>query len=189
MIRSFLGDNIVFLKTTGLATALLLSGGIMVNANAASSGGTSPVSATFQITMTIQKACSVTAGSNIALGTVNSLATNTSGTSNITVACSKTTPYNIGLAPSNASTTGAGTMASVANSATNTDKVPYQLYSNSGDSTIWGNTATSIAVGNGVAGTGAGIAHPATISVFAVAPSADFTPDSYADTVTVNVNF
>jgi spore coat protein U-like protein len=189
MTHSFLRDNIVFLKTTGLATALLFGGGIMVNASAASSGGTSPVTATFQVTMTIQKACSVTAGNNIALGTVNAIAANTSGTSNISVACSKTTPYFIGLAPSNASTTGAGTMGSVANSATNTDKVPYQLYSNSGDSTVWGNTATSTSIGNGVTGTGTGIAHPATIAVFAVAPSADFTPDSYSDTVTVNVNF
>jgi spore coat protein U-like protein len=69
----------------------------------------------------------------------------------------------------------------------NTDKVPYQLYSNSGLSTVWGNTATSTTVGNGVTGIGTGLA--VSIPVWANAPSANFTPDSYADTVTVNVNF
>ncbi|EAA9303392.1 spore coat protein U domain-containing protein [Salmonella enterica] len=152
-------------------------------ANAAVANGT------FQVLITIQKACTVTAGSgsNISLGTVNSSATNTTGSNTISVTCSKTTPYFIGLAPSNSNTLGAGIMSSVANSATNTDKVPYQLNQTSPTGPIWGNTATTTTVGNGVAGTGSGAAQ--SITVYATAASANFTPDSYADTVTVNVNY
>ncbi|MBU6503769.1 MAG: spore coat protein U domain-containing protein, partial [Burkholderiales bacterium] len=66
-------------------------------------------------------------------------------------------------------------------------KVPYQLYSNATLSNVWGNTASSASVGNGVAGTGTGSAQ--SIPVYAKAPSANYTPDSYSDTVTVNVNY
>lgn len=153
----------------------------------------SPATATFQVLIVIQKACTVTAGaaSNINLGTVNATAVNTTGSNTISVLCSKTTPYFVGLAPSVANggnTTGGGNMISTTNPVTNTDKVPYQLSSTAGPAgTPWGNTATSTSVGNGVAGTGTGAAQ--SLTVYATAPSADFTPDSYADTVTVNVNF
>lgn len=156
-----------------------------------------PVSAvsttgTFQVLINIQKSCTITAGSisNINFGTVNGSATNTSGSNTISVNCSKSTPYYIGLAPSTANggnTTGAGAMSSVLNSATNSDKVPYQLNQTSATGPVWGNTATSTAVGNGMAGTGTGLAQ--VLTVYATAASANFTPDNYADTVTVNVNY
>jgi len=171
----------VRLKTPILAAALLFASGSFLTAQALT------VSSNFQVLMTITKACTVTAGpaSNINLGSaVLSTAINTSGNSSISVTCSKTTPYFIGLMPSNASTTGAGTMAGTISG--NTDVVPYQLYSVSG-STIWGNTATSTTVGNGVAGTGTGAAQ--LTSVYAIAASANFTPDAYKDTVTVTVNY
>ena len=145
------------------------------------------VSATFQVTMTIQKACTVTAGapSNIALGTVAATATNVAGNNTITVNCSKTTPYFIGLAPSNANTAGLGAMSGTG---ANADKVPYQLRSATGTSgAIWGNTATATSVGNGVAGTGSGANQ--THTVYVTVPSANFTPDTYNDVVTVNVNY
>lgn len=144
---------------------------------------------TFQVLITVQSFCTVAAGtaSNINLGAVNTSATNVTGNNTISVNCSKTTPYYIGLAPSNSNTLGAGVMSSVANSATNTDKVPYQLNQTSASGPIWGNTATSTAVGNGVAGTGTGAAQ--TLTVYAKVASANFTPDNYADTVTVNVNY
>jgi spore coat protein U-like protein len=169
------------MKTMRLAAALLFASGMAVTANAAS-----PATATFQVLLTITKACSVTAGtgSNVSLGSVTSTATNTQGTNNISVTCSKTTPYYIGLAPSNASTTGAGVMSGTISG--NTDTVPYQLYSGTG-TTLWGNTATSTAVGNGVGNTGTGLAQ--SIAVYATAPGANYTPDAYKDTVTVNVNY
>ncbi|WP_252363255.1 spore coat protein U domain-containing protein, partial [Citrobacter sp. wls826] len=53
------------------------------------------VNGTFQVLMTIQKACTVTAGSasNITLGPVNTTATNTNASNTISINCSKTTPY------------------------------------------------------------------------------------------------
>ena len=176
-------------KKTLLAAAVLVASGAAFTASAA----TSPATATFQVLITIQKACTVSAGpaSNINLGTVNSTATNTTGNSTISVTCSKTTPYFVGLAPSTVNggnTTGGGNMISTTASTTNTDKVPYQLSSTAGPAgTPWGNTATSTTLGNGVGGTGNGSAQ--SLPVYATAPSANFTPDSYADTVTVNVNF
>ncbi|HWX66535.1 MAG TPA: spore coat protein U domain-containing protein [Rhodanobacter sp.] len=177
------------LSKTLLVTALLVTGVFTLTPATAAS----PATATFQVLMTIQKACAVTAGaaSNINLGTVNSTATNTTGSSTISVTCSKTTPYYVGLAPSAANggtTTGSGSMSTADALPGNTDKVPYQLSSTPGPAgTIWGNTATSTTVGNGVAGTGDGLAQ--SLPVYATAASANFTPDSYADTVTVNVNF
>jgi len=146
---------------------------------------TSPATATFQVLITVAKACSVVAGagSKIDFGTVDSSATNLSGNSNISVTCSKTTPYNIGLLPSNNSTTGAGVMSPASGS----DTVAYQLRSVSATGAVWGSTATSTAVGNGVAGTGTGAAQ--TIPVYATVASANVTPGAYSDTVTVQVNY
>lgn len=147
------------------------------------------VSDTFQVRITIEKSCTVTAGSasDIDLGAHPATDTDIAGNNTISVNCSKTTPYFIGLLPSNADTTGAGEMSSTSGGG-NTDLVPYQLRSTAGMAgTIWGDTATATAVGNGVAGTGTGNA--ITHTVYATVASANFTPDSYADTVTVHVNF
>lgn len=143
----------------------------------------------FNATAKIVKACVVTAGaaSNIQLGPVSGVAqsaVNTSGSNTISVSCTKNVPYYIGLAPSNGSKVGAGVLSGTGS---NPDKVPYQLHSVSAAGPIWGNTATRTTVGNGVQGTGTGLAQ--STPVFAVAPSANFTPDSYSDTVTVRVNY
>lgn len=144
----------------------------------------------FTVSATVIKECQVTAGaaSNIQIGPasgVASTATNIAGNNSISVSCTSTTPYYIGLSPiSTGSTIGNGTMSGTGG---NTDKVPYQLYSNAGLSNVWGNTATSISVGNGVSGSGTGSAQ--SIPVYAKAPGADYTPDNYSDTVTVNVNY
>lgn len=176
-----------------LLKKLLLSAAVLVTSGFATAITAGDATATFQVVMVIQKACSVTAGatSNINLGTVSSTAVNTTGSNTFSVNCSLTTPYYIGMAPSAANgggTTGAGNMISTTNPVTNTSKVPYQLSSTAGPSgTLWGNTATTTSVGNGVAGIGTGLAQ--TLTVYATVASADFTPDSYADTVTINVNF
>ena len=146
---------------------------------------------TFKVTMTITSTCAVTTPGDISLGSVVAQTTAVTQTGNTTfkVNCSKGTAFYIGLAPSNASTAGAGTMSGAI--VGNTDKVPYTLYSDSGYSTVWGNTATSSAVGNGKSGTGLGMASANAVSftAYAKATNADFTPDTYTDTVTVNVNY
>lgn len=141
---------------------------------------------TFDISLEITAACSVTAdgASDIDLGTVASTATDLSGSSTITVNCSNTVPYFVGLAPSNNATDGAGEL----DPASGPDTVPYQLRSTAGSSgAIWGNTATTTAVGNGVSGTGNGADQ--TLTVFVTVDDANYAPAVYSDTVTVTVNY
>lgn len=156
---------------------------------------TTGLSFPFTVKATVAKSCTVSAGpsSDIQLGPVSGVAfsdTNLTGTNSITLTCSGATPYNIGLRPSNNNTAGVGVMAAQNLSPVtgNTDSVPYQLRSTAGmTGTIWGNTATSSMVGNGKSGTGTGSSQ--SIPVYATTPNANFTPDTYADTVTVTVNY
>ena len=157
--------------------------------------GTTSGSFPFTVKAAVIKSCTVTAGagSNIQLGAaggVSATATNIMGNNTIGVRCSGNTPYFIGLRPSNGNAAGAGVMAAqnIAPVTGNTDSIPYQLRSTAGMAgTIWGNTATATAVGNGVAGSGTGANQ--SVTVYATTPNANFTPDSYADTVTVNVQY
>ena len=153
-----------------------------------------PATATFQVQIKINKACSVAAGaaSNIDFGTQDASATALAANSTFNVTCSKNTPYFIGLAPSNANTTGLGSMAAlnIAPVTGNTDSVPYQLRSAAGAAgAIWGDTATGTTIGNGVSGTGNGAAKTHTVYATIPGTSANVTPDSYADTVTIHVNY
>jgi spore coat protein U-like protein len=139
---------------------------------------------TLNVTATVSNGCTVSAG-NLSLGSVASTSSSVAGSTNISVTCPSGTAYYIGLAPSNGSTLGAGTMTGTGG---NTDQPAYQLRSAAGMSgAIWGNTATATSIGNGVSGTGNGAAqsHPAYVTL----PSANYRPDSYSDTVTVNVNY
>ncbi|MBB3107561.1 spore coat protein U-like protein [Psychrobacter luti] len=141
----------------------------------------------FTVQAAIEPSCIITATSDVNLGPRSASETNITGSNSsaITVNCTNGGSYYVGLKPSNNSTTGAGVMSGTGG---NLDKVPYQLRSTAGiNGTIWGNTATSTTIGNGVAdfGTGANKTH----EVFVTVPSADFKPDNYSDTVTINVNY
>ncbi|EJL71741.1 putative secreted protein [Variovorax sp. CF313] len=167
----------------------ILAAILALTATSAVLAATSPATATFQVLITVAKACSVTAGStsNINFGTVDSTATSLAASNNISVTCSKSTPYYIGLLPASTAatgTTGAGFMSPVV---AGPDTIPYQLHSVSSTGPIWGSTATATAVGNGVAGTGTGAAQ--TIPVYATVANANVTPGAYLDTVTVQVNY
>lgn len=183
----------MLLKKTLLATAVIALGGFALSASAGT--GTS-TSATFQVKITIQSVCTFAAGSgsDIDLGTVPADTATTSallkGTSNISVTCSKGTPYIVGLTTSDG-TAGTGHMAGTG---TNTDKVPYSLFQDAAYSVAWGDTGTSVASpGNdylstgSAAGDGSGLAQ--SIPVYAQVTDPNFTPDTYADTVTVSVTF
>lgn len=163
---------------------------ITVNEGGSSCNGMSAGTFPFTVQAAITKSCTVTAGtaSDIQIGAASGeafTATNLTGNNTIGVTCSKGTSYSIGLSPSNNNTGGAGAMAArnLAPVTGNADSVPYQLRSTPGMSgTSWGNTAS-----NRVAGSGNGLVQ--SIPVYATVPNANFTPDSYADTVTVIVNY
>ncbi len=141
------------------------------------------------MTLVVNKTCAVntTAASNITLGLRQWRASATTVQSGaFSVNCAKTVPFFIGLAPTGASTTGAGNLAGPGGN------IAYQLYQNTGGTTVWGNTATATAVGNGESGTGAGMAagnaQPFTVYANATG-STDVQPGTYTDTVTINVNY
>lgn len=139
----------------------------------------------FLVSATVQKNCTVAANdltfSAVAAGTATA-----PGSTTLSVTCTVGTPYTVGLAPLNVtSTTGLGTMKGTGS---NTNTVQYQLYSNPGLTQVWGNTAVVGGTGNGVAGSGTG--SPLTLNVYAkTTSSTDVTPDTYSDTVQVNVNY
>ena len=64
----------------------------------------------FEVRVTIEPTCTVTAGtaSDIDLGSQPATGTDVTGSNTISVTCSDTTPYTVGLEPSNAATDGAG---------------------------------------------------------------------------------
>jgi len=151
-----------------------------------------PVATTFRIQMTITSSCAVTAPpADIDLGAVaaKSGTVNANGGTAIKVNCTMNTPFFIGLAPSDGNRNGQGTMHGALTG--NTDMVPYRLYSNAALTRAWGNTATSTRRGNGVAGTGVGMAATDAVSLpaYAKVTNVDFRPDHYADTVTVSVHY
>ena len=147
---------------------------------------TSTLRAPFEVSATVVKNCTVGTPNDMAFGSVSPTATNLQGQTAFNVACTRDTPYNIGLKPSNNSTNGAGEMTPLLSG--NAHKVPYQLRAESGiNGRIWGNTATASATGNGVGGSGTGMAQPYTI--YATVPSADYHYGDYRDKVTIQVNY
>lgn len=143
--------------------------------------GTGP-SFPFNVTAVVTKQCNISFVNNISIGPVTMNQSNIGSSNTLGVACSNNTPYSIGLSPSNGSTTGSGQMKT-SGSGSNTDLVLYQLRSTSGQSgTPWGSiTANSV---NGT-GTGSTTAY----TVYATVPNANYAPDNYADTVTINVTY
>lgn len=142
----------------------------------------------FKLTVHMIENCQVTTTGDFDLGSIMSGSTPTiisSSANLINVTCTNGTPYNIGLSSVNNSgnNTGAGIMKGTG---TNTDIVQYQLQSNISGK-IWGNTATSIKVGNGVAGIGSGFVQEKT--VFATVSNTDVKPDNYSDIVNIRVNY
>lgn len=151
-----------------------------------SCGGTQPsVYFPFLVSATVQKNCTVSAN-NLTFNAVAAGTATSPGSTTLSVTCTVSTPYTVGLAPLNVtSTTGAGTMKGTGS---NANTVQYQLYSNSGLTQAWGNTAAVGSTGNGVAGSGTGSVQALTVYAKTTS-STDVTPDTYSDTVQVNVNY
>ena len=146
-----------------------------------------PVRFPFTVQATVIPSCSVTSASDVNLGSHSASKKSIMGNnpSAINVTCTKGTPYTIGLMPSNKRVDGAGVMSGTGG---NTDKIAYQLRSTTGIAgQIWGNTATSTTLGNGVLGkiNGVNQSYP----VYVTVPSADFKPDDYSDIVNISVNY
>lgn len=131
--------------------------------------------ATFNVTMTIQAGCTVTGGADLNFGTVGVIATNVDTSTTFQVTCTNTTPYTIGL--SNGLHVSGAQRRMLSGAAT----INYNLYSDTGRTTAWSDSATV-----GSSGTGAA----QTFTVYGRVPAQTTpAPATYTDVVTVTVTY
>jgi spore coat protein U-like protein len=167
-----------------LAATLLTAGGFAAISSANAAEG--PATDEFNVTMTVAPSCSVVAGSEISLGSIDA------GTdapaalgSTFKVACSMGTPYTISMLPSGVSSAGLGVMKSATADDVNgnTDTIAYKLTSDANGEVVWANTI-------GADGTGTETDEPYT--VYAKVTETDFAtikPDTYSESVTISVAY
>lgn len=134
---------------------------------------------TFQVTALVTSACSVNA-SNLDFGSYDPLSVvDDTITTNINVACTLLTPYAIKLNGGSVNSN-----ISARKMANGADRLDYQLYTSALMTTIWGDAVT----GSTVTGTGLGVSTPHTV-FGRIAALQNVSAGSYADTVTVTVEF
>ncbi len=135
---------------------------------------------TFLSTITIQASCDVISTNTLDFGTQGILASNVDATANFDVQCTDTTTYNLGL---DAGTTAGGTTTTRLMT-DGSDTVSYQMFSNAGRTTNWGNVVGT----DTVAGTGDGASQ--TLIVYGRVPiQTTPAPSTYTDTVTVTITY
>jgi spore coat protein U-like protein len=154
------------------ATLLLLSAANVSHASSTSSN--------FTVQVTLTASCVINSAATLNFGSQGVLVANVDNTSTIAVQCTNTTPYNIGLDAG----TGSGATVAVRKMSNGGNTVNYSLYSDSGRSTVWGNTVgtdTVSATGNGVS---------QSYTVYGRVP-VQITPAAatYTDTITVTVTY
>ena len=165
------------IKTLALSasTAAFLFGAIANEASA-----TTTVTTSIAVSASVLSSCGVTA-LPLAFGTYTpTQATNTTAQTTVVVTCTNGTPYNVGL------NAGTGTGATVATRklTSGSNLLSYTLYSDSGYSTVWGNTIGT----NTVTGTGSGLSQ--TINVYGSITALQAVPaGNYTDTVTVSLTY
>lgn len=161
--------------------AILVASAISLSAaGSAWAQAPNPATDTFEVTITLEKSCTVVAGPDIDLGTQFQGAADASGSSTFTVTCTKSTPYNIGMTPANADTGGGGVMVGLSS----TNQVAYNLYQPD-QSSPWGNIIGTNTVGE----TGDGTAQNHTVWAKVLAAEYINEPDTYTDIVTISVDY
>jgi len=171
-VRAFVTAKRRLALTAALtATCLLQSIELPLAATATSS---------FTVSITIAATCTVNSASTLNFGNQGILSTNVDQTSTIQVTCTNTTPYNIGLDAG----TGSGATVTTRKLTSGGATVNYTLYSNSGRTTVWGNTVGA----DTVTGTGNGTGQNYTV-YGRVPPQTTPAPGSYSDTITVTVTY
>lgn len=151
---------------------------------AALAGGSAAIAATatssFQSQIVIQADCHILSTNTLNFGTQGVLTANVDATATFNVQCTNTTPYNIGL---DAGTTTGGT-TSTRRMTSGTATIDYQMFSNSGRTTNWGNTIGT----NTVTSNGTGASQ--TFTIYGRVPAQNTpAPATYTDTVTITVTY
>jgi len=140
---------------------------------AAVPAGAANTSTTFTVSATVVATCSVSA-SNLAFGSYTGTG-NTDQTTTVTVTCGNGTGYSVAL------NDGANASGSTRRMANGSNYLAYELYSDSGRTTVWNAAAP-------VAGTGNGGAQ--TLTVYGRIPTGQSVPaGAYTDTVQVTVTY
>ena len=158
-------------------------------ASSASAAPQNPATATFNVTITILKQCTVTAPSTINLGSVGAndlITTTTNATQPFTVTCSTGTPYTIGFASTNDVAAGSATHQMKGATGGNTNVVQYNLFDATSGATNTGALSASTSV---ISGTGTGASQTKSLKAQVVNYTTAVTPDTYNDTVTMSVTY
>lgn len=132
---------------------------------------------TMAVSATVQATCSASAGA-LAFGTYTG--SQVDGAASLSVSCTSTTPYTVSLNPG----TGTGATVAVRKMTSGANTLSYTLYSDSGRTTLWGQTIGT----DTVAGTGNGSAQA--ISVYGRVIAGQLpVPALYSDTVTATITY
>ncbi len=169
-------------KTSLLATALL-AGGAIAPAHAAETRD-------FDVTITIEESCDVTSAETVAFGVQLASAGTASAEGDVAVQCTVDTAYHLALSAGlhSGNDIGARQMQIAAGTAT----IAYQLYQDTANNDVWGETTGTGS--NTATGVGAGFGTAASFdqvhTVYAEATIAGTEPaGDYSDTVTATVTF
>ncbi|WP_374486014.1 spore coat U domain-containing protein [Zoogloea sp.] len=136
----------------------------------------------FGVSATVNKNCTVTTTNALTFAAYTPDNTNPQdSTSTVGVKCTNTTPFEIGL--NEGGTSGATTTTRIMTSGSN--KLNYQLFSDAGRSSNWGNTT-----GSTVGDSGKGYSTEIVKTIYGRIPyQPDAVPGSYNDTVTITVTY
>jgi spore coat protein U-like protein len=161
------------------AMTLILGATLAASANAATTG------TSFSVTETVLSTCSATA-TTLAFSPYTPGGGAVANNSTISVKCTKNTPFTVAL---NGGTTTGGTIAQRL-LAQGTNTLQYNLFTTAAFTQVFGDgTGTS----KTVAGTGAGVATAATLTVFGQLPdnatNQAAVAGNYTDTITVTVTY
>lgn len=170
--------NILFLSVTAVLAAAV---GFATVAHAATK------TASISVTASVAGSCKIT-GTTVAFGAYDpSVTTALTASGNIVVACTKGTTYTVGLDTGlNAANAPAGSTRAMADAGA---YLGYDLYSDSGDTTLWTNASPGWVSGTGAGGIGA--AANQTLPVYGAIPAGQFvTPGTtFVDTVTATITY
>lgn len=152
------------------------TGGYQDTIIATLTAGGSSTTGQFNINGTVQPFCAISA-SNLNFGNYSGTLVNASST--LTIGCTLNDQYTVGLS---AGTSSGATVTNRAMTGPGGALLKYQLYSNSGHSTYWGNTT------NTVAGTGTGFNQ--SLTVYGQMPAGqNVAPGSYTDTIIATLTY
>lgn len=138
------------------------------------------VTSTFTTQVTITAACTINSAATLNFGSQGVLVDNLEQTATLQVQCTNTTDFNIGLDAG----TGRGATVAIRKLTNGTHTVNYLLYSDSGRTTVWGNTVGSDTVAAAASGASQSFTLYGRIPAQAI-PA----PGVYTDTVTVTIMY